>query len=216
MRAVSGLFLLSVVILAAYTTVIQSKNQGVAILSGIWVRFPNVEGLKFGNPVFVQGLPMGDVATIRIAKDKVLVKIILQRDLQFYRDYKIVLKNFSVFGKKAIYIDPGKEKFGPVPLQGELEGIAIENPFDAAAELIQENQKEFHELLANVAMITAKMNESPGSISLLLNDPSIYDGTIQALRKAQYLLTKGRDMLNQIRREAVTKSIRDVIYEFDD
>lgn len=215
-RFLSGLFVLVVLAIFAFYTVIKSKNEGVALLQGIWVSFSNVDGLKFGNPVFVKGLPLGDVGTIKITQDKVLVKIILQRDIQFYRDYKIVLKNFSVFGKKAIYINPGKEKFGPVAPNIVLDGISIENPFNAAANLIQENRRNFYQVLANLADITGKVNQSSGSLARFLNDPKVYDESVETLKTAQLLLQKGQEMYYQFRSRAVSESVQSVIYELDD
>lgn len=216
LQFLSGLLVTLSLGVIGYYTVIKKSGEGISLLTAIKVQFRTVEGLKYGNPVFVKGLPLGEVQDIEIKNNEIAVKILLQEKVQFYRDYSIVLKNFSVFGKKAIYINPGREKFGPVPDEVALHGKAIENPFDMAAYVLSENREQFTQILTNVAQITGKINDSGGSLSLFINDPVIYNKTVKSLRDAQKVIAHFKKMYYRYRTEVASKTLESAVYQLDE
>lgn len=214
-QVIGGLFSILIFCLLAYLTVVKKKSEGLLLRKGITISLPNVEGLKFGNTVFIQGIPFGDVDRIRIKEDRILVNIIFQKEVQFYRDYLIVLKNFSVFGKKAIYINPGREKYGPVIPGTLLKGKTIEDPFDYAATVLKENKENLKIFLKNLAQITKKIDRSKSTLSLLLNDPLIYDKTVFSLKEAKKLIKSLEKAYQKYRTDAGANALKDAIYQFD-
>lgn len=215
LHSISGLLFITMLLLLGFFTVIQKKSESLALIQRISVRFPSVEGLKYGNPVFVKGLALGDVSDLKIQKDHIMVKITLRRNIQFYRDYQITLKNFSVFGKKAIYINPGREKFGPIPQGTVLQGQTIENPFDMASYVLSENRKQVKKIMNNIALITQKINESDGSLAQFINNPVIYNKTVKTLAETQDLLDKARKAYYRYRTGLITETVQEAIYEAD-
>jgi ABC-type transporter Mla subunit MlaD len=210
-----GIVTIIIIVYLMYLTVLKRKGEGLLLAKGVQIAFPNVEGLKFGNIVFIKGLAKGEVNQIKIVEDKVLVDIIFEEEVQFYRDYSIVLKNFSVFGKKAIYINPGREKYGPIVPGVALKGETIENPFDYAAMVFKENKENLRLMLENIAAITKKIDLSASTLSLLLNNPKFYHRVTKTFKNARALLDKLEEEYQKYRTEAATDAIMDAIYQFD-
>lgn len=214
-RLISGVLSLGIIAFLTFMTIIKRKGEGLPLQRIVVISFPDVEGLKLGNTVFIQGIPFGDVGQITVKEDRVYVNIVFQKEVTFYRDYSIVLKNFSVFGKKAIYINPGRDKYGPVIPGTMLKGKTIENPFDYAAMVLKENKENLRNLLRNVAEITKKIDRSGGTFSILLNNPELYYRVVRTLGSGKNLLGTLEKEYLKVRTEAVTNAVKDAIYQLD-
>ncbi len=69
--------------------------------------FETVTGLDQEDPVIVSGLKVGQAKDMRLAGNKVLVKLRINARYQFPRDSQAILRNLTLLGDKAIEIVQG-------------------------------------------------------------------------------------------------------------
>lgn len=71
------------------------------------VLFPNIGSLEIGDPVSVLGVKKGEVQTIAISGNDVLVSFNLTRDIKLKTDAKFTVMNIGLMGERFINIEPG-------------------------------------------------------------------------------------------------------------
>jgi phospholipid/cholesterol/gamma-HCH transport system substrate-binding protein len=74
------------------------------------VYFTDVNGLKEGDPVSVNGVPKGKVSTIELAGDSVKVSFNLSKDVVIKKDYNITVAMIELMSGKQVSVKPGKSK----------------------------------------------------------------------------------------------------------
>lgn len=72
------------------------------------VFFTDVNGLKEGDPVSVNGVPKGKVTTIELSGDSVKVSFLLGKDVTLKKDYNITVSMLELMSGKQVSIKPGK------------------------------------------------------------------------------------------------------------
>ena len=182
----------------------------------IKVLFDDVYGLSTGDKVFVAGVKYGKVEKISLQKDgTVLVDLELNDKLNFYKDYKIIIKNESALGGKRVSISLGKDKEHIVQFPTILKGSILKDPFEAASELIAENRKNIKATIENIKAVVAKVNKGQGTVGKLINDPAIHNDAEKMINRAYKLVDEVRDAFEDAREQApVTSFIRAAITAF--
>lgn len=76
----------------------------------VTARFTNVGGLKPGSPVFIAGVPVGQVATITLNDQFIaLVELRLPRATQLPADTMASIRTTGLIGSKIITLLPGSD-----------------------------------------------------------------------------------------------------------
>lgn len=77
----------------------------------VLVSFPDVGGLRTGDPVDIAGVKKGKVAKLKLREYDVLVTLEIEKDVFLPEDSKIVMRNLSFLsGEKYIKIELGRSK----------------------------------------------------------------------------------------------------------
>ncbi len=90
-------------------------NSGVGKLLpvqtyAVTARFANVGGLKPGSPVFIAGVPVGQVAKIALNEQfTALVELRLPREVRLPADTMASIRTTGLIGTKIITLLPGSE-----------------------------------------------------------------------------------------------------------
>jgi len=71
------------------------------------VLFPNIGSLEIGDPVSVLGVKKGEVQSISISGNNVLVAFNLTKDIVLKTDAKFTVMNIGLMGERFINIEPG-------------------------------------------------------------------------------------------------------------
>jgi len=71
------------------------------------VLFPNIGSLEIGDPVSVLGVKKGEVKSISISGNDVLVGFSLTKDIVLKSDAKFTVMNIGLMGERFINIEPG-------------------------------------------------------------------------------------------------------------
>ncbi len=77
----------------------------------VTARFANVGGLKPGSPVFIAGVPVGQVAKIALNEQfTALVELRLPRDVRLPADTMASIRTTGLIGSKIITLSPGSDE----------------------------------------------------------------------------------------------------------
>ena len=125
----------------------------------VWtVAFPNAGGLAASDEVQVNGIRRGQVRSMRLVGDRVIVDIELSRDVTVTNDSRVAIRNVGLMGEKVIAVDlratgaaygardtiPGIYEPGLGEVMGQV-GAAVE----AVAELASDLRDISHSLNRN-------------------------------------------------------------------
>ncbi len=176
--------------------------------------FENVEGLKEGDKILVNGVDSGVISKIELREDNnVLVYAKFFRRFKLYENYKILLKNRSALGGRIVVLFPGKPRlkeksFELVENYENLRGSTIGDPFSIVAELIQDNRDNISMTIDNIRAITGKINSGRGTLGKLINDDKMHRETGKVLEEIQ-------DTIEDVREQApITSFIRAALTAF--
>ena len=171
--------------------------------------FSNVQGLRNGALVRLNGIDVGSVSSIEIVSDttgRVEVTMSLSTDIQrFIRtDTKATIETEGLVGNKVVVLEPGSSSTDIVSDGGYIQ--TKEQPSFSA--LLNETQgvvQYTKEMTKSLAQITEKINKGEGSIGKLLNDNRLYnnaaDLTLQAntsLKGITSELKKVTELFNEL------------------
>jgi len=209
-----GLVFISAMAVLGYFTILRGELLERRVYFTSSIIFNDVEGLKTGDKVLVNGVNMGTVEMIDLMEDsRVLVSVSLRRELKLYENYVITLKNQSALGGKVIAINPGTaevegEYFSRVTNTNNLKGNTIGDPLAKISELIDENRENIAVTLQNVREFTDKINRGKGTLGRLVNEDTIHADTGK-------LINELRDAVEDSREQApVTSFIRAALTAF--
>ena len=90
------------------------------------IKFQTVNGLKEQNLVFTQGVHIGEVESIKLEEDSILVKVSIDKDIELPIDSKFKIVDLDLLGNKAIKIKLG-ESFERIQNEEIVVGIVEES-----------------------------------------------------------------------------------------
>lgn len=120
-----GLLFTGSLALVGYFTIVSESGPFAKKGKQIVIYFDHAEGIKVGSKVTVLGVPAGIVKEMDLVsvdennipvsddspkrvKQRVAIVVELKKDLVFYDNYNISLKNESILSGKVVAIDPGR------------------------------------------------------------------------------------------------------------
>jgi phospholipid/cholesterol/gamma-HCH transport system substrate-binding protein len=160
--------------------------------------FANVQGLRNGALVRLNGIDVGSVSSIKIVPDttgRVEVTMDLTEDIRrFIRtDSKASIETEGLVGNKVVVLEAGSSTAEVVSDGGYIQ--TVEQPsFGALLNQTQGVVEYTKEMTKSLAEITQKVNKGEGSLGKLLNDSRLYnnaaDLTLQASTSLKGITTE--------------------------
>lgn len=211
---VVGAFMFIILVVMLTITVVISQNKLFQKSYNLVATFPNIGGLKEGEPIFVRGVKVGSVEKIVIAEDStgVDVKMRLGQEFELYEDYKIYVEAASMLGGMRLVIDEGSPKMkllSEVELE-DLVGQPAQDVLSEVADLVamirnalveQGTLESISDMARNLSEITGKINRGEGTVGKLIQDDALYN---QALGLVEKLDTASTDI------QAVAKDAKEI------
>lgn len=157
--------------------------------------FDNAEGLRQGQPVDLQGVPIGNVQTVRIVTDPAHaeqpVQVIMRINKKFQpfirKSAKATILTAGVLGESFVDID-NKGATGP-PVQ---DGTVLESTnAPGLQDVVRSSQTSLQNLdvlVKRLDHIVAEVDEGKGSLGKIINDPALYNKATGVLNQIQTLL----------------------------
>jgi phospholipid/cholesterol/gamma-HCH transport system substrate-binding protein len=169
----------------------------------LFATFRDVQGLDDGADVRLAGIKAGQVDSMRIEAGTVLVKMLVNDDLEVKKDSIARLDFRALSGERFISLslgsptapraEPGDVLEGETPASfadavDQLSTVAqnvseltdslrtnSERLLANLADLVEENRTALGDTTQHLASITGKLDRGTGTLGLLLNDPTLYD-----------------------------------------
>ncbi len=163
----------------------------------------HTQGLKVGGPVRVNGVDVGNVRTIGIAKDSNAVEIVfsIQRSVlgHLHEDAAINIRPLGLLGDKYLDLSPGDASKPPWPANRVLHGQA-ETDFTGLASGAENTLERLNTAIGDLQRILAKIGEGQGTAGKLLSDASLYERSQRVMEKLETVSDKSIGVLGKVER----------------
>lgn len=164
--------------------------------------FRDVEGLRTGSIVRLNGINIGSVKDISILNDSlgtVQVSMRLNNNIkQFIRlDSKCSIETEGLVGNKIVIISPGTNNYQLIGNGGTVKSIK-KIGFAEIFQETQETMKNINHITAEFAEIVKKVNQGKGTIGKLINDDALYNSATALTATADKNLNQITGKLNQV------------------
>ncbi len=208
----AGIFVLVSLALMLWITIVLGGHQSAlkelflgTKNSTLQISFEQVSGLELNHAVKVQGHKFGKVTNIFIKENRVIVDAKLDDQVEIYENYKIEIKDESILGGKAVYIDLGSKvspKIENMYTENAtiLEGKTAGNLMSEGGNLLSDNREDLREIIKNIKDITEKVksvaekvNTGDGIVARVINDKEMGDALKKGIADLQAMITKVKD-----------------------
>lgn len=155
--------------------------------------FDNAEGLRNGQPVDLQGVPIGNVQNVRVvperAPDSVQVVMRINRRYQplIREDSTATILTAGVLGESFIDIDSTRAKGPEVKDNAELLHANAPN-IQGVIRSSQGTLQNLDILVRRVDHIVEEVDNGKGSLGKIINDPALFNRATAILNQVQGLL----------------------------
>ena len=211
---VVGAFMFVILVILLTITLVISQNRFFERAYFLQVNFPNIGGLKTGEPVFMRGVRVGNVNEINVPTRGrgVDVTLRLTREIELHEDYRFIIEPSSMLGGMRLVIEEGSE--GSRLLEPEeyasLRGQPVTDLISEATqtlELIRNTLveggvlEEIRVFTSNLRAISDKVNEGQGTLARLINDETLYNeatGSLANINTITSRLAKGEGTIGKL------------------
>jgi phospholipid/cholesterol/gamma-HCH transport system substrate-binding protein len=155
--------------------------------------FDNAEGLRAGQPVDLQGTPIGNVQSVRLIPGRPLapVQVTLRISKQYadfvHKDSAAMIKTAGVLGESFIDVDSRQAKLGPAKDGDELPSSNAPG-LDDVVRASQGTLQNVDILVKRLDRILASVETGKGTLGEFINDPSFFNRATTILNQVQGLL----------------------------
>lgn len=210
-------FFIALIILLYYTAIVRGENLFSTTSHYVKIQFSDISSLAVNDKVFLRGMPVGKVKSFSLGEDneKVIVSLQLDREITFYDNYMIEVRNTSLLGGKSIYIDPGKSPAGKISEVSVLKGkdsADILNQMSSLIASLKEDEKIFREKVlegdalngmneaaAALKEMAESLRSGKGTLGKLMKDEALYNDTVNALAKIDRASENIADVFGEIK-----------------
>jgi phospholipid/cholesterol/gamma-HCH transport system substrate-binding protein len=170
--------------------------------------FDNASGLRVGAPVRLSGVDIGNVASIRITREKdkqltpveVLMKVSTKYGFDLRRDSVTSLDTAGVLGETYLDID-SSQAVGLQVQDGDMLATRIHPDFNEVVRSSQSTLQNMDALLKRADRILAFAESGKGSLGKLIYDPTLYNrfsDTVAEFQKIVDQIAKGQGSLGAL------------------
>jgi len=179
-------------------------NKDSLFSKNIMVRtyFENIEGLKTGASVRLNGLTIGSVSDIELKNsttNRVEVTMRIKEEvIQYVRlDSEASIETEGMIGSKLVSISPGTETYAVVNDNGV---IMAKDPINMTQILseTQEIMKYMKDLTKEFSQTLAQVNSGEGTMGRIINDDELYFATVKIVESADTSLKVMVDKLDRM------------------
>lgn len=198
-----GLFVfLGTVLLVVAIFSIGSKDSLFGSNISIKAYFDNVEGLRTGAAVRLNGLSVGSVSDVRLMemnRYRVEVTMRINKDIrQFIRlDSEAAIETEGIIGSKIVIITPGSKENTVIEDGGVIMSQATVNMTQIITET-QDMMSYMKDLTKEFSEILTTINAGEGTIGKLVYDDDLYNETVTIVQSADTSLKIMVDRLDNM------------------
>jgi len=161
----------------------------------------HTQGLKVGGPVRMNGVDIGNVHGIAIARDQPLVEItfMVQKGVapHIRRDATVTIRPLGLLGDKFLEVMPGSQDQPSLPPDSLLPGEA-ETDLTSLASGATATIDNVNAAIREIQKVLVQLREGQGTASKLLSDPALYDRSKKVLENMEVASEKGVKLLDRV------------------
>lgn len=224
-----GAFVLMMAFLLAGSIILLGRGKGwfVSYVT-YYTTFPETYNLQEGAPVTLYRAEIGRVKKITIYKDKVRVKLAIEKPYasRIRKDTVAVVESPTLIGSEYLAIIPGKPDSPPLEENGEIKSMPKRSISDIVREYkIEDAAKKLVKAIADISETASILRDPDGPLFSALNDFRVITsnlamitsdikagrGTVGALLKSDEIIksiNKNLDKLEQILAEIESAASR--------
>ena len=163
----------------------------------------HTQGLKVGGPVRLNGVDIGNVRTIGIAKNSDAVEILfsIQRSVlgHLHEDAVVTIRPLGLLGDKYLDLSPGSPLKPPLLINQVLHGRA-EADFTGLASGAGNTLDQLNTAISDLQRILTKVSEGQGTAGKLLSDAGLYERSQRVMEKLETVSEKSIGVLSKVER----------------
>jgi phospholipid/cholesterol/gamma-HCH transport system substrate-binding protein len=166
----------------------------------IRIRTKNVSGLRKGAQVWLFGLEIGTVQSIKIHPEGTVVTLSVDESvLKFInKDAHATIMTMGLLGDKYVDITPGSPEAGLMGRNQELTGDSEIGYKDIMATATNSIEK-VNEFVMKLEMLVEKVEAAEGTIAQLIKNPALYENTNKAVETISSLVTEIKEAQGSLR-----------------
>lgn len=187
---------LFVAIIVIILILIWAKNISFSAKKELSIRFNSVSGLEMGDPVMLNGVRKGYVSEIKVDRNNVIVKSVLDKDVVITDDARFSLMMLDLMGGKKIEINPGDGKeitdFSIIQ-NGEFVG-----DISTAMAMLSSVQYDLVDFIKEAKIALIAMNDLLGDEAFIKQLKNSISDLSLAMRKVNIIMDENRQDLNNM------------------
>lgn len=179
--------------------------------------FDTVAELKEGNPVKMEGVPVGKVSEIKINDGRIAVVMSVEKDAPVKSDSVASIKLTSLLGTSYVNITFGSET---APIAKNMDVLQTTPPADLNEILVKlqsaadsmdsalgvfsslgENKEDINKIFSNLNVVLSDLAEGEGTLGKLLKDESLYNeltGTFANINDISRSIKEGKGTFGKL------------------
>ena len=163
----------------------------------------HTQGLKVGGPVRLNGVDVGNVRSIGIAKESNNVEIVfsIQRPVldHLHEDASVSIRALGLLGDKFLDLSPGSISTPPLPVGRVLVGRAEADVTGLAAGA-GNTLEHLNTAIRDLQRILAQIGEGQGTAGKLLTDADLYERSQRVMENLETASEKSIGVLRKVER----------------
>jgi phospholipid/cholesterol/gamma-HCH transport system substrate-binding protein len=161
----------------------------------IEIHFDEVQALKAGDDVRVEGVTYGKVKKVEL-DERGGVKVVADLDgpIDVYEGYEVRINSSNIIGGTFVAIRRGNVKGRKLDVSQGLVGRATASALEEVGEMVKDNREDFRELIANLKKFSDSLKDPKGTMGKVLHDSTLHDETLKLLQEARRSIADLREM----------------------
>lgn len=155
----------------------------------IHARFSNIQGLAAGAPVWFAGKEIGSVQSLEFEQGHIRATLSIEPNILDYlkTDSEAEILTLGLLGEKYVSLSPGTPGAKPLPPGGTLHG-SIERGFQDVVQSSAQIMRRVNDVIAEIQKLLGRLEKGEGTLSMLLENPDLYDNLSAMTRNLSDLL----------------------------
>ena len=194
------------VAIAMMIITIMNMSHGLTLISRqteLHALVDHTHGLKIGGPVRLNGVDVGNVRHIEIARDSNAVEIVfaVQRPVldHLHEDATVNIRPLGLLGDKYLDLSPGSATRPSLQRNHVLHGQA-ESDVTGLASGAENTLDRLNTAIDGLQRILTKVSEGQGTAGKLFSDATLYDRSQRVMENLENLAEKSIEILSKVER----------------
>lgn len=207
-------------VLLGFSTVVIGNIPWLGKPTEYIILFSDVQGLKEGDDVRVDGYQLGKVHKVYIIPDRegVAVLVTLRDEIKLFNDFRVMVQSLSIVGGSTVMIYRGTKGSGPFqpetleqrfpevldsPLRSYaktpvLVGISQKGAMEGLADMLQRNSDSVTASVNAIKNVLEKLDKGEGTLPKLINDPTLHNELVEAMKSLRGGIDKASSLLKDV------------------